>query len=482
MAALFACAVAFVPPRPQQATVVVFRDATTLAASKDATTAQDDDDDDWRRLANSKDFAADVFLGWAAEDPGLGACLRTLNLRRGRFGGDVPPALWPFQLRRKLARGLGRRGRARSARRAAWAGANAKQARSDEERDELLRYAAYERFVSAERADVEARNMSHDDRSSTDAARRRRQRQVETEVAASLELSWRDLRSAYAEREAVVRNVNGAAEDLAGAWVYHLGLLQAYAQNHDSARPPAAYVAPCGAKLGRWLADQRSLDKRGRLAPARRQQLELIGGDVSPLAAHAERRWRRACLSLWRFRRREGHAKVHRTFVDEDGFGLGGWLVEQRRRYGEGSLPPKRARALETLGVSFERPRARAWRIHFEALEARADATGRADAPARHVTEDGLKLGQWVAKQRRLKRKGTLAPARERRLSSIRFVWAPRAAVSRDVAYAAALAAFIAREGHDRVPKRHREAGVGLGEWLYRRRKKGVLSVECVDV
>ena len=57
--------------------------------------------------------------------------------------------------------------------------------------------------------------------------------------ATSLELSWRDLRAAYAEREAVVRNVNGAAEDLAGSWVYHLGLLQAYAQNHDSARPPA---------------------------------------------------------------------------------------------------------------------------------------------------------------------------------------------------------------------------------------------------
>ena len=260
--------------------------------------------------------------------------------------------------------------------------------------------------------------------------------------------------------------MNGAAEDLAGSWVYHLGLLQAYAQNHDSARPPASYVAPCGARLGRWLADQRSLDKSGRLAPARRQQLELIGGDVSPLAAHSERRWRRACLSLWRFRRREGHARVKRAHVDEDGFRLGGWLVEQRKKYDEGTLPPKRARALETLGVSFERPRDAAWRRHFEALEKRADATGLADAPARLVTEDGLKLGQWVAKQRKLRREGVLDPDRERRLSSIRFVWAPRDAVSRDAAYAAALAAFVAREGLDRVPKRHRELGLGLGEWM----------------
>ena len=412
-AAVLARAGAFVPARPPKIAAVVH---PTLAASKE----QNADDDDWRRLANSKDAAADVFLSWAAEDPGLGACLRTLNLRRGRFGGDVPPALWPVQLRRKLARGLGRRGRARSARRAAWAGAN----------------------------------------------------------ATSLELSWRDLRAAYAEREAVVRNVNGAAEDLAGSWVYHLGLLQAYAQNHDSARPPASYVAPCGARLGRWLADQRSLDKSGRLAPARRQQLELIGGDVSPLAAHSERRWRRACLSLWRFRRREGHARVKRAHVDEDGFRLGGWLVEQRKKYDEGTLPPKRARALETLGVSFERPRDAAWRRHFEALEKRADATGLADAPARLVTEDGLKLGQWVAKQRKLRREGVLDPDRERRLSSIRFVWAPRDAVSRDAAYAAALAAFVAREGHDRVPKRHRELGLGLGEWVYRRRRQSVAAGE----
>ena len=332
----------------------------------------------------------------------------------------MPPALWPVQLRRKLARGLGRRGRARSARRAAWAGAN----------------------------------------------------------ATSLELSWRDLRAAYAEREAVVRNVNGAAEDLAGSWVYHLGLLQAYAQNHDSARPPASYVAPCGARLGRWLADQRSLAKRGRLAPARRQQLEFIGGDVSPLAAYSERRWRRACLSLWRFRRREGHARVRRAYVDDDGFRLGGWLVEQRRKFEEGTLSSKRARALETLGVSFERPRDAAWRRHFEALERRADATGLCDAPARLVTDDGLKLGQWVAKQRKLKLQGALDPDRERRLSAIRFVWAPRDAVARDAAYAAALAAFVQREGHDRVPKRHRELGLGLGEWVYRRRRQSVAAGE----
>ena len=100
-AAVLACAAAFAPARGAKITAVVCRE---LAASKE----QNADDDDWRRLANSKDAAADVFLSWAAEDPGLGACLRTLNLRRGRFGGDVPPALWPVQLRRKLARGLGR--------------------------------------------------------------------------------------------------------------------------------------------------------------------------------------------------------------------------------------------------------------------------------------------------------------------------------------------------------------------------------------
>ena len=96
------------------------------------------------------------------------------------------------------------------------------------------------------------------------------------------------------------------------------------------------------------------------------------------------------------------------------------------------------------------------------------------DAPARLVTDDGLKLGQWVAKQRKLKREGVLDPDRERRLASIRFVWAPRDAAARDAAYAAALAAFVQREGHDRVPKRHRELGLGLGEWVYRRRRQSV--------
>ena len=100
-AAVLARAGAFVPARAPKITAVAYGE---LAASK-----EQDADDDWRRLANSKDAAADVFLSWAAEDPGLGACLRTLNLRRGRFGGDVPPALWPVQLRRKLAETIGMR-------------------------------------------------------------------------------------------------------------------------------------------------------------------------------------------------------------------------------------------------------------------------------------------------------------------------------------------------------------------------------------
>ena len=43
-----------------------------------------------------------------------------------------------------------------------------------------------------------------------------------------------------------------------------------------------------------------------------------------------------------------------------------------------------------------------------------------------------------------------------------------------------ALAAFVAREGHDRVPKRHRELGLGLGEWMYRRRRQSVAAIKCL--
>ena len=55
-----------------------------------------------------------------------------------------------------------------------------------------------------------------------------------------------------------------------------------------------------------------------------------------------------------------GHAMVPRTHA-EDGFNLGGWLLEQRRLRKAGKLSPLKIAVLERLGASLTRPRDARW-------------------------------------------------------------------------------------------------------------------------
>ena len=60
-----------------------------------------------------------------------------------------------------------------------------------------------------------------------------------------------------------------------------------------------------------------------------------------------------------------------------------------------------------------------AWEAGFAAVEAYREAKGDALVPQRHVTADGLRLGQWVTTQRSARRKGELSEARAARLEAV---------------------------------------------------------------
>ncbi|KAH8074823.1 hypothetical protein JL720_10563 [Aureococcus anophagefferens] len=192
-----------------------------------------------------------------------------------------------------------------------------------------------------------------------------------------------------------------------------------------------------------------------------------VNGAAEELGGN-ERAWRAQYGRLADFVRREGHADVPRN-ATERGARLGLWLLDQRNRADAGLLDPVHAEKLDGLGVSWSTPAAR-WGAAYEALGRYAAARGDCRVPANFTTFDGRKLGQWVVKQRRLKRARALAADRAA-LGGAGFAWAPN---DRGDAYAAALAAFVAREGHTRVPRKHREADLGLGEWLAKQRRKPV--------
>jgi hypothetical protein len=162
---------------------------------------------------------------------------------------------------------------------------------------------------------------------------------------------------------------------------------------------------------------------RGRLSADRIALLDRAGFSWDARIATWEDRFANLCDFKTRFR----HTRVPVKWKENPD--LGHWVVSQRYKKRKGRLRPEYAHRLSDIGFEWEVPRAipgpDVWVSKFKAfLEYRA-ATGRSDFsrddPANRA------LAAWVQDQRGLKRRGKLAPDRERQLNEIGFPWDSKA-------------------------------------------------------
>jgi len=136
-------------------------------------------------------------------------------------------------------------------------------------------------------------------------------------------------------------------------------------------------------------------------------------------------------------------------------------------------MPPERRQRLDALGFVWD-PLTAQWEKGFRALQSFHQREGHCRVPTNHH-EHGYRLGTWVSVQRR--NKDTMSPERRLRLDALDFTW--------DVLTPQweegfrFLEKFQQREGHCRVPERHREQGYRLGQWVgVQRTYKNALSPE----
>jgi hypothetical protein len=87
------------------------------------------------------------------------------------------------------------------------------------------------------------------------------------------------------------------------------------------------------------------------LTPQQRAALDGLGMKWNQPPAR-EQMWRRGIAAAAAFRRSHGHLRVARDYTTPDGFKLGRWLQNLRRRHAAGKVPAQRWAALERLGIS----------------------------------------------------------------------------------------------------------------------------------
>jgi superfamily II DNA or RNA helicase len=217
-----------------------------------------------------------------------------------------------------------------------------------------------------------------------------------------------------------------------------------------------------GLNLTQWVRNKRF--KKDALTPEQIQRLDSLGFSWNPQTEQ----WDEAFEALQRFKNREGHCRVP-VRLKEDGFSLGRWVNKQRTR--KDQLTAMRIRELESIGFTWG-PHADQWEEAFKELEKFQMNYGHCRVPYKLVVE-GMGLGTWVNLQRQ--KLDELSKDQIKRLDFLGFSWNVRTE-QWDEAFEA-LHKFKNREGHCRVPRGYKDAGVALASWVTtQRRIKNKLS------
>jgi superfamily II DNA or RNA helicase len=120
----------------------------------------------------------------------------------------------------------------------------------------------------------------------------------------------------------------------ADRWEEGFRQLSLYVGQHGDPRVPDSYSVD-SFPLAQWVRRQRNFNANGRLSAERRSRLEeLPGWTWDP---HADR-WEGGFNRLLSYVERHGDARVPRSYRDDEGYKLGGWVGEQRASYNKGAM------------------------------------------------------------------------------------------------------------------------------------------------
>lgn len=180
-------------------------------------------------------------------------------------------------------------------------------------------------------------------------------------------------------------------------WEASFQQAKAFYLQYGHLRVPKDSGPPAQKKLGRWISSQRKNYAKGGnpfFTPQRIRRLEEIGM-VWNAKPTPEQVWKDWFQKAEAFFRREGHLLPSKGRLRT-------WLLAQRaaKKGKRGSLTPEQVRQLEAIGMVWE-PVEVQWLEMYRRAQEYHRVHHMLNIPCGYVTDDGARLGQWIARQRK---------------------------------------------------------------------------------
>ena len=253
------------------------------------------------------------------------------------------------------------------------------------------------------------------------------------------------------------------------AWERYYTAAKAYYSEHGDLLVNIGDNDYHGVALGRWIAQLRVYRKNNLqsafLTEERIQALDAIGmvWDVFDYL------WLRYYAACAEYRREHGNLDVPLKYVSKDGTKLGQWInnIRSARKNPDGTynLLPERIRALDELGMLWDKKNDRLWQNGYnKALQYRRE-NGNLDVPHSYKTADGYRLGAWISDQRE---RTDMPEHRKRLLDDLGMIW--KKPDPWEVRYALAKA-YYEEHGNLNVPAQYKADGVCLSKWVSEQRQ-----------
>lgn len=248
-----------------------------------------------------------------------------------------------------------------------------------------------------------------------------------------------------------------------------------YSENGDL-EVPARFITNDGYSLGHWIYNQRAVRKGQQTGNLSEEQIEKLNSIGMRWDLYTDYSWEKNFNAAKNYYEKNGHLDVPSRFVTRDGLPLGAWLSSLRTWESSGIHPKylsaERKKQLESIGMIWSKLDYY-WEQNFSEALRYYRKNGDLLVPSNFVTDNGVRLGSWIFRQRKLHSgscKGTpLTAEQTARLNSIGMVWEPEDPWLMSFNL---VKGYYKEHGNINISQSTVVNGVWLGKWIAEQKKR----------